>query len=49
VHAREAFRHQSWISPVAKAVMAGLGVSGYGLALSALVLLVGAEGRAQAA
>ena len=24
VHAREAFRHHSWISPVARAVMAGL-------------------------
>jgi 3-dehydroquinate dehydratase-2 len=26
VHAREAFRHHSCISPVAKAVMAGFGV-----------------------
>jgi len=41
VHAREAFRHQSWISPVAKAVMAGLGVKGYGLAISALAMLAG--------
>jgi len=36
VHAREAFRHQSWISPVAKAVMAGFGVNGYALAIAAL-------------
>ncbi len=36
VHAREAFRHHSWISPVAKAVMAGFGVNGYALALAAL-------------
>ena len=36
VHAREAFRHHSWISPVAKAVLAGFGVNGYALALAAL-------------
>jgi 3-dehydroquinate dehydratase-2 len=45
VHAREAFRHHSWISPVAKAVMAGLGVKGYGTAVSALAMLAGPEGR----
>lgn len=36
VHAREAFRHHSYISPVAKAVMAGFGVRGYALAIAAL-------------
>lgn len=36
VHARESFRHHSYISPVAKAVMAGFGVSGYALAIQAL-------------
>ena len=36
VHAREAFRHHSYISPVAKAVMAGFGVKGYALAIAAL-------------
>ncbi len=36
VHAREAFRHHSYISPVARAVMAGLGVQGYALAIAAL-------------
>jgi len=41
VHAREAFRHQSWISPVARAVMAGLGVKGYGLAVAALAQFAG--------
>lgn len=41
VHAREAFRHQSWISPVARAVMAGLGVKGYGLAVAALAQMAG--------
>jgi len=41
VHARESFRHHSWISPVAKAVMAGLGVKGYGLAVVALAQMAG--------
>lgn len=36
VHAREAFRHHSYISPVAKAVMAGFGVRGYALAIAGL-------------
>ena len=36
VHAREAFRHHSYISPVARAVMAGFGVHGYVLAIAAL-------------
>lgn len=39
VHAREAFRHHSYISPVAKAVMAGLGVQGYPLAIAALAAI----------
>lgn len=36
VHAREAFRHHSYISAVARAVMCGLGVAGYGLAIDAI-------------
>ncbi|MDP3169850.1 MAG: type II 3-dehydroquinate dehydratase [Polaromonas sp.] len=36
VHAREAFRHHSFLSPVAKGVMAGFGVQGYSLAIAAL-------------
>lgn len=36
VFAREAFRHHSYISPVAKAVMCGFGVQGYPLAVAAL-------------
>ncbi len=39
VHAREAFRHHSYISPAAKAVMAGFGVKGYPLAIAALASL----------
>ena len=36
VHAREAFRHHSYISPVAQAVMCGFGVNGYALAVAGL-------------
>ncbi len=39
VHAREAFRHHSYISPVAKAVMCGFGVSGYPLAIAGLAAM----------
>jgi 3-dehydroquinate dehydratase II len=39
VHAREAFRHHSYISPAARAVMAGFGVGGYALALRGLAQL----------
>ena len=33
VHAREAFRHHSFLSPIALGVICGLGVNGYRLAL----------------
>ena len=36
VHAREPFRHHSYISPVARGVILGLGVQGYALAITAL-------------
>ncbi len=36
IHAREAFRHHSYVSPVATGVICGLGATGYKLALSAL-------------
>lgn len=36
VFAREAFRHHSYLSPVARAVMCGLGVRGYVLAIDAV-------------
>jgi 3-dehydroquinate dehydratase II len=39
VHARESFRHHSYISPAAKAVMAGFGVNGYALAIAGLAQL----------
>lgn len=36
VFAREPFRHHSWISPAARAVICGLGVAGYTLAIDAI-------------
>ena len=36
VHAREQFRHHSYISPVARGIVVGLGVQGYALALRGL-------------
>ena len=40
VHARESFRHRSYVSLVATAVMAGLGTHGYLLALRHMAQLV---------
>lgn len=36
VHAREGFRHHSYISPVAAGIIVGLGIDGYRLAIDAL-------------
>ena len=36
VHAREAFRHHSYMAAAARAVMCGFGVAGYGLAIDGL-------------
>ena len=36
VHAREDFRHHSYLSPVAAGIVAGFGVDGYALAVAAL-------------
>lgn len=38
VHARESFRHQSYISAIATGVICGLGVEGYLAAIRAVVL-----------
>jgi 3-dehydroquinate dehydratase-2 len=45
VHAREEFRHHSFISPVARGVVVGLGVHGYVLALTGLHDIARRDGR----
>jgi len=42
VHAREAFRHHSWVSPAAAGIVIGFGVDGYLIALDGLVRKFGA-------
>lgn len=37
VHARESFRHHSYLSPVAEGIVVGFGVEGYVLAIEGLV------------
>jgi 3-dehydroquinate dehydratase-2 len=39
VHAREEFRHHSYISKAAKAVLCGFGIDGYGLAIDGLAII----------
>jgi 3-dehydroquinate dehydratase-2 len=43
IHARESFRHHSYISRVAKAVICGFGVEGYALAINGLAATVKAH------
>jgi len=38
VHAREAFRHHSWLSPVAAGIVVGFGADGYVLAIEGLAM-----------
>ena len=45
IHARESFRHDSYVSKVARAVICGFGVEGYRLAISGLSAMVGATGK----
>jgi 3-dehydroquinate dehydratase-2 len=44
VHAREEFRHHSFISPVARGVVIGFGVLGYTLAIQGLHRLTQSAG-----
>ncbi len=43
IHQRESFRHVSYVSKAAKAVIAGFGIEGYALAITGLARLVGAK------
>jgi 3-dehydroquinate dehydratase-2 len=43
IHAREAFRQNSYVSKAARAVMAGFGVAGYPLAIEGLAGMIGAQ------
>jgi len=45
IHARESFRHDSYVSKAAKAVICGFGIEGYGLAIAGLAATVGAGGK----
>jgi 3-dehydroquinate dehydratase II len=46
VHAREPFRHRSFVSPVAKGIIVGFGIQGYVLAIAGLKLLAEKAGQA---
>ena len=43
IHQRESFRHTSYVSKAAKAVIAGFGIDGYALAIIGLAGMVGAK------
>ena len=45
IHARESFRHHSYVSRVARAVICGFGVEGYALAITGLAGMVGASAK----
>jgi 3-dehydroquinate dehydratase II len=45
IHQREAFRHNSYVSKAAKAVIAGFGIDGYALAIIGLAGLTGAKAK----
>jgi 3-dehydroquinate dehydratase-2 len=45
VHAREEFRHHSYLSPVAAGIVVGFGVDGYALAVAGLARRAGLAAR----
>jgi len=48
IHARESFRHDSYISKGARAVVCGFGIAGYALAIDGLAAMTGAKPSAKA-
>ena len=45
IHARESFRHHSFVSAAARAVLCGFGIEGYGLAIDGAAALLAAGAR----
>lgn len=45
IHKREAFRHVSYVSKVARGVIAGCGIDGYALAITAVAGMIGAKAK----
>jgi 3-dehydroquinate dehydratase-2 len=45
IHAREPWRHRSYVSFVAKAVICGFGIQGYALAIDGLAAMAGRRKR----
>jgi 3-dehydroquinate dehydratase-2 len=45
IHKRESFRHVSYVSKVARAVIAGCGVEGYALAITAVAGMIDAKAK----
>lgn len=43
IHARENFRHDSYVSKVAKGIVCGFGPQGYALAITGLAAMIGAR------
>jgi 3-dehydroquinate dehydratase II len=43
IHAREEFRHHSYVSKAAKGVLCGFGIDGYGLAIDGLAAMTKAK------
>jgi 3-dehydroquinate dehydratase II len=48
IHAREEFRHKSYVSKVARAIVCGFGIEGYALAITGLARMIGAKTGAKA-
>jgi 3-dehydroquinate dehydratase-2 len=45
IHKRESFRHVSYVSKAARGVIAGCGVDGYALAITAVAGMIGAKAK----